>query len=87
MTFAVELSAFALADLDRLTDHILERAAYLEDLLVATQAREAILPAMHSLARSPLLYRRAPSGGQLRRQLVVPFGAQGYVLEYEIAGP
>lgn len=87
MTFAVEFSPAALADLDRLLDHLLDRAEYVEDLVIASQAHDAIQHAARCLQRTPLLYRRAPTGGPMRRQLVVPFGAQGYVLEYEVVGP
>jgi plasmid stabilization system protein ParE len=36
---------------------------------------------------SPMLFRKRRSGGPLRRELVMPFGSTGYVIEYEIAGP
>lgn len=40
-----------------------------------------------ALAVSPMLFRKRSGGGRLRRELVVPFGSTGYVIEYEIAGP
>jgi hypothetical protein len=43
---------------------------------------------MTSLARAPFLFRKADgSRNTLRRELLVPFGASGYVLKYEIASP
>ena len=43
---------------------------------------------MTALANTPFLFRRAAgSRSALRRELVVPFGASGYVLKYEIASP
>jgi len=39
------------------------------------------------LSRTPFIYRKAAHSNGLRRELVVPFGAGGYVLLYEIAGP
>ena len=43
---------------------------------------------MTALAKTPFLFRRAAgSRSALRRELVIPFGASGYVLKYEIASP
>lgn len=91
MSFDVDWSVEAIEDLERLADHILDRALYAEDLDMAQRALDAIRAAADSLSRNPLLYRRArPSArkaGALRRQLVIAFGSQGYVLEYEVATP
>lgn len=88
MSFRVAYSETAKDDLGRLYDHLLERAEYLEDLDLAERAIEAILSAATALASTPFLFRKVPGPGRaLRRELVVPFGAAGYVLQYEIAGP
>ena len=88
MTFTVIVQAQARADLLRLYAHLLERAEYVEDLDIADRALHAIDAAMTALANTPFLFRRAAgSRSALRRELVVPFGASGYVLKYEIASP
>ncbi|CAM4004281.1 type II toxin-antitoxin system RelE/ParE family toxin [Roseateles saccharophilus] len=88
MTFRVIVDPEAKADLLRLYEYLLERAEYVEDLDIADRALEAIDAAMSSLARTPFLFRKtAGSRSPLRRELVVPFGAAGYVLKYEIASP
>ena len=88
MTFTVVVEPEAKADLLRLYQHLIERAEYVEDLDIAERALLAIESAMDSLARTPFLFRRAPgTRSALRRELVIPFGAAGYVLKYEIASP
>lgn len=86
MTFTVIVSPEAQADLRRLYQYLLERAEYVEDLDIADRALQAIEAAMSSLARTPFIFRKEPVGrSSLRRELVIPFGASGYVLKYEIA--
>ncbi|WP_022979793.1 type II toxin-antitoxin system RelE/ParE family toxin [Ideonella sp. B508-1] len=88
MTYTVIVDPEARTDLLRLYDYLVQRAEYVEDLEVAGRAIEAIEVAMTSLARVPFLFRKADgSRSSLRRELVVPFGASGYVLKYEIASP
>ncbi|URI10597.1 type II toxin-antitoxin system RelE/ParE family toxin [Aquincola tertiaricarbonis] len=88
MTFRVVLGPEANADLQRLYQYLLDRAEYVEDLEVADRALQAVEEAMIALAKAPFLFRKeAGSRSQLRRELVVPFGASGYVLKYEIASP
>lgn len=88
MTFTVIVDLEAKADLLRLYEYLLERAQYVEDLDVAERALQAIDEALASLAKMPFLFRKeAGSRSTLRRELVVPFGASGYVLKYEIASP
>ena len=88
MSFVVRFSAEAREDLRRLYEHLLDRAAQVEDLALAERAIEAIetAAAVH-LSRTPFIYRKAPAGDGLRRELVVPFGPAGYVVLYEIATP
>ena len=88
MTFTVIVEPEARADLLRLYAHLLERGEYVEDLEIADRALHAIDAAMTALAKTPFLFRRAAgSRSALRRELVIPFGASGYVLKYEIASP
>lgn len=88
MTFKVIVDPEAIADLLRLYEYLLERAEYVEDLGIADRALQILEEAMASLAKAPFLFRKAiGSHTALRRELVVPFGASGYVLKYEIASP
>jgi plasmid stabilization system protein ParE len=88
MTFRVLVDPEAQADLLRLYEYLLERAEYLEDLDTADRALQAIEVAIASLAKAPFLFRKAAgSRSALRRELVIPFGASGYVLKYEVASP
>lgn len=88
MTFTVLVEPEAKADLLRLYEYLLERAQYVDDLDIADRALQAIELAMASLARTPFLFRKeAGSRSAFRRELVIPFGASGYVLKYEIASP
>jgi plasmid stabilization system protein ParE len=83
-SYAVRWSAQALADLLRLHEHLLQRAEFVEDLDLADQATEEIEHAVtHRLGRHPYLYRRV-GRSQHRRELVMPFGAFGYVALYEV---
>ena len=88
MTFKVIVSPEASADLLRLYEYLLERAEYIEDLDIADRAIQAVEAAMASLANAPFLFRKTVgSRSTLRRELVIPFGASGYVMKYEIASP
>lgn len=88
MTFRVVVDPEANADLQRLYQYLLDRCEYIEDLEVADRALQAIDEATAALAKVPFLCRReARSRTPLRRELVVPFEAPGYVLKYEIASP
>ena len=88
MTFTVIVEPEARVDLLRMYAHLLERAECVEDLEIADRALHAIDAAMTALAKTPFLFRRAAgSRSALRRELVIPFGASGYVLKYEIASP
>jgi plasmid stabilization system protein ParE len=85
MTFEVRFSPAARDDLVRLHDHLLARAESVEDLQFADRAiNEIELSCKAQLARTPYLFRKAGSSAT-RRELVIPFGATGYVALYEIA--
>ena len=88
MTFTVLVAPEAKADLFRLYEYLLDRAEFVEDLEVADRALRAIEAALDSLGRAPFLFRKAAGErSALRRELVAPFGASGYVVKYEIASP
>ena len=84
MNFVVELSPAAEADLERLFDFLLEQADTTEDLDRAQAAIDAIrATAQHRLATTPFSFRKAAQN-PAQRELIIPFGATGYVALYEI---
>lgn len=87
MTFRVEFAPESLADLDRLFDFLLDRAATAEEALRAFEAVEALRTAANShLATTPYSFRKVGPRPTLR-ELIVPFGATGYVLRFDIRTP
>jgi len=72
-------------DIDRLFDFALERElnSPTGDLEIPTKAIEAIRQACQFLATSPFSCRKAEAG-PFARELIVPFGATGYVVFFEI---
>ena len=87
MTFRVEFTPEANADLDRLFDFLLERAQTVEEAMRAHEAVEAIRTAANShLATTPFSYRKVGQRSTLR-ELIVPFGSTGYVLRFDIRTP
>ncbi len=88
MKYSVEFTPGAREDLRRLYAFLLERARTMEDLDLAERALEAIeLATETQLSASPFLFRKVAESKGLRRELVVPFGAAGYVVLYEITEP
>jgi plasmid stabilization system protein ParE len=88
MSFAVAFAPQARTDLLRLFQYLIDRAETVEDLDLAERAIPAVEMSAHThLSKTPFIYRKATRGDGLRRELVVPFGASGYVLLYEIVGP
>jgi plasmid stabilization system protein ParE len=87
MTFDVRFSIAAEDDLIRLFEYLLDRAETSEDLDRAQDAVDAIGSAVrHSLATMPYSFRKAGKS-PTRRELIIPFGATGYVALYEIESP
>lgn len=87
MTYRVEFTPEADADLERLFDFLLERAETAEDALRAYEALELIRTVANShLSTMPYSYRRVGARPTLR-ELIVPFGATGYVLRFDIRTP
>ena len=86
MSFDVRFSEVALADLIRLHDHLLDLAQSIEDWRIADRAVDEIeVTCKAQLARTPYLFRKIGKSST-RRELVIPFGATGYVALYEISG-
>lgn len=87
MTFRVEFTPEAEADLDRLFDFLLDQARTVEDAMRAFEAVEAIRNAADNhLAVTPFSYRKVGQRPTVR-ELIVPFGASGYVLRFDIRTP
>lgn len=87
MTFRVEFTPEALADLDRLFDFLLDRAETVEEAMRAFEAVEALRTAANShLAATPYSFCKVGPRPTLR-ELIVPFGATGYVLRFDIRTP
>ena len=85
MKFDVHFSVAADDDLARLFDFLLNRAETLEDIDLAQAAIEAIrAAALNHLAATPYSFRKSGKSST-RRELIIPFGAAGYVALYEIA--
>jgi len=85
--FAVDFSDPAKEDLGRLFDFLLLRASTAEDFeRVQDTIDELRLAIEVQLARAPFNYRKAGSS-PLRRELIVPVGATGYVVLYAIRPP
>lgn len=84
MSFAVELTPTAEADLERLFDFLLDRAETAEDLDRAQAAIDAVRAAVQQqLAITPFSFRKA-AWNPLQRELIIPFGVTGYVALFEI---
>ena len=84
MSFVVELSLAAQADLERLFEFLLERCETTEDLDRAQAAIDAIrATAQHRLAITPFSFRKAAQN-PAQRELIIPFGGTGYVALFEI---
>jgi plasmid stabilization system protein ParE len=84
MSFTVEMTPTAEADLERLFDFLIDRSETTEELDRAQAAIDAIrAAAQHRLAISPYSFRKAAQN-PAQRELIIPFGGTGYVALYEI---
>ena len=85
MTYKVEFSQAAAADLEQLFDFALRRELSSEtgDLDIPDRAVRAIKDGMAFLASSPFACRKAGSSSFVR-ELMIPFGRTGYVALFEI---
>ena len=77
--YRVRFTPEAERDLLRLYDFLLEK-----DLLPAERALESIIRGLEILRFSPFTCRKAGVADPFLRELVIPFGAAGYVALFEI---
>lgn len=79
--FQVRFTEKALSDLERLYEFLL---AF--DIHTAERALKAIENGLSFLSQSPFSCRKAAEGahGPLLRELIIPFGASGYLALFEI---
>lgn len=82
MSFQVRFTQDAEADLLRLYEFILAKDQ--TDWSLANRALVAIKDALRSLERSPFSFRKASPNNPFLRELLIPFGASGYVALFEI---
>jgi len=85
VSYRVRFTREAEEDLLRLYDFALERDD--GDWSIPERALEAIKNALRSLELSPFSYRKASSDNPFLRELIIPFGAAGYVAVFEIDDP
>ncbi len=86
--YTVLLLQEAVDDLRRLEDFAIERALASDtpDWTLPQRALDAIREGMRLLSWSPHTCRRAELGNGRSRELVIPFGATGYVVLFEVVG-
>lgn len=84
--YTVTLLPEAVDDLQRLEDFAIERelASATPDWAAPQRALDALREGMRLLSWSPYSCRRAELGNGRSRELIVPFGAAGYVVLFEI---
>ncbi|MCC4606745.1 type II toxin-antitoxin system RelE/ParE family toxin [Xanthomonas campestris pv. zinniae] len=82
MGFSVRFTQEARDDLARLYDWLLQRAE--GDFTVAERALQAIGDGVTVLELAPLSCRKAVLADPFLRELVIGFGASGYVLLFEV---
>jgi plasmid stabilization system protein ParE len=83
VTFDVRIGAAAFDDVERLFEHLVDRARTAEDLALAHRARDSILDSLQGLSASPFIYRKSASNPFLR-EMLIPFGRSGYAALFEI---
>lgn len=79
MSYTVRFTPAAAKDLQRLFDFLAER-----DVKAAKRARTAIAKGIDFLGTFPFSCRKASPGHPLLRELIISFGANGYVALFEI---
>lgn len=79
MSFRVRFTRAAKQDLVRLYGFLVA-----EDISAARKARDAIAKAMEFLRDFPFSCRKATPDDPLLREMVIAFGARGYVVLFEI---
>jgi hypothetical protein len=83
VSYAVDLTAEAQEDLQRVEDFLIETALAHGDLDLPRRAMVAIRAAMHILEINPFTCRIADQN-PYERELTIPFGGAGYVALFEI---
>lgn len=87
MTFKVEFTPEADADLDRLFDFLLERVETVAETWRAHPVIAVLRTVVDShLSITPYSYRKVGPRPTLR-ELIVPFGSTGYVVRFDIRTP
>jgi plasmid stabilization system protein ParE len=81
VSYRVRYTRGARVDLQRLYGFLLEH-----DLQAARRAREAIGKSVEFLRDFPFSCRKATPDNPFWREMVIPFGAGGYVVLFEIEG-
>jgi len=86
--YAVTLLQEAADDLRRLEDFAIERelASETPDWSAPQRALDAMREGMRWLSWSPYSCRKAELGNGRSRELIIPFGATGYVVLFEVIG-
>lgn len=79
MSYRVRYTKAAREDLHRLYGFLLER-----DLKAARRALDAIGKGIELLREFPFTCRKAVSDNPFLRELVIPFGAAGYIALFEV---
>ncbi|MBC9073029.1 type II toxin-antitoxin system RelE/ParE family toxin [Thauera sp. CAU 1555] len=82
MTYRVRFAPEAEDDLVRLYAFLLEQDA--ADWALAERALDAIRAGIQTLEQLPFTCRKAAADSPFLRELVIPFGAAGYVALFEI---
>jgi plasmid stabilization system protein ParE len=84
MSFRVRFTEEAQEDLERLYDWLLQRSE--GDFALPERALQSIRDAVSVLEVAPLSCRKATATDPFLRELVIGFGASGYVLLFEVEG-
>ncbi|MGQ0442143.1 MAG: type II toxin-antitoxin system RelE/ParE family toxin [Methylophilaceae bacterium] len=79
MAYQIRFTRAARDDLIRLYDFLLA-----QDKMAATSALSAIEEALQILKTFPFTCRKAQAGNPFLRELIISFGANGYVALFEI---
>lgn len=79
MSYQLRVSAVAQEDLERLFEFLAAN-----DFSAAVRAREVIEQAYEFVELMPFACRKAGDSNPFLRELIIPFGAEGYVALFEI---
>lgn len=82
MTYAIRFTEDAEADLLRLFDFLLEQDP--NNIQLAQRALERVAQSIELLRQFPFTCRKATANNPYLRELVISFGAYGYVALFEI---